>query len=80
MYLATISIVMHPPVKEALCSLNIWDVAENGLATTATDEAACDFVELLDTLLRDPITCYRMAKLLSDASHLAEDQIAVTPR
>ncbi|KAE9256668.1 hypothetical protein PF002_g1716 [Phytophthora fragariae] len=66
------SIVMHPPVKEALCSLNIWDVAENGLSTTATDEAACDFVELLDSLLRDPVTCQTLGKMLSNASHQSD--------
>lgn len=66
------SIVMHPPVKEALCSVNIWDVAENGLSTTATDEAACDFVELLDSLMRDPVTCQTLGKMLSNASHQSD--------
>ncbi|KAG6609296.1 uncharacterized protein IUM83_00572 [Phytophthora cinnamomi] len=67
------SMVMHPPVKEALCSLNIWDVAENGLSTTATDEAACDFVELLDALLHDPVTCQTLGKMLSDVSEVQNE-------
>ncbi|KAL4125235.1 hypothetical protein PRIC2_008820 [Phytophthora ramorum] len=62
------SMVMHPPVKQTLCSRNVWEIAENGLSTTATDDVACDFVELLETLLQDPITCETLRQMLSNSS------------
>ncbi|ETL34112.1 hypothetical protein L916_13612 [Phytophthora nicotianae] len=49
------STAVHSPVRQALCSLNIWDISENGLSAAVTDKTACDFVELLDSLLRDTV-------------------------
>ncbi|KAG6973340.1 hypothetical protein JG687_00000931 [Phytophthora cactorum] len=68
------SMVNHSPVKQALCSLNIWDIAENGLSMTATDKAACDFVELLDTLLRDPVIFEMMRRKMSGNVPDPQDQ------
>ncbi|GMF37564.1 unnamed protein product [Phytophthora fragariaefolia] len=71
---------MHPPVKESLCSLEFWDIVENGLSTTATEEAACDFVDLLDALLRDPATYQTLARMLSNTGHQLEAQSVTKPR
>ncbi|KAG7378484.1 hypothetical protein PHYPSEUDO_010059 [Phytophthora pseudosyringae] len=68
------SMAMHSPVRQSLGSLDIWDIAENGLSTTAADEAACDFVELLDALLRDPITFETMRQKLCGTASAPQHQ------
>ncbi|RLN48223.1 hypothetical protein BBJ28_00009566 [Nothophytophthora sp. Chile5] len=62
------SVAVFAPVKRLLPLLDIWSLIQNGLATTAAKETACDFVELLATLLRDPITFERL-KEMSYAEH-----------
>jgi hypothetical protein len=66
---------MHPPVKQVLCSINIWDIAENGLSTTAEDEAACDFIELLEMLLRDPVTYESLRQMLTHPPPNAQEGV-----
>ncbi|KAL3673467.1 hypothetical protein V7S43_001177 [Phytophthora oleae] len=73
------SIFMHSPVKQSLCSLNIWDIAENGISTAATNEAVGGFVVLLDTLLRDPVTWESLHQMV--ANNLpSSDQKITKPR
>lgn len=68
------SIVMHAPVKQLLCSLDIWGLTENGLSATATDEAACDFVDLLDSLLRDPMSSETLRRMLNASTQDSQEQ------
>ncbi|KAK1948172.1 hypothetical protein P3T76_000462 [Phytophthora citrophthora] len=69
------SIATHSAVKKSLCSLNFWDVAENGLSTAATDEAAGAFVKLLDTLLHDPVTWESLQQMVAKNSPSSDQKV-----
>ncbi|KAG1690330.1 hypothetical protein DVH05_028211 [Phytophthora capsici] len=66
------SIAMYSAVKKSLCSLNIWNIADNGLST---NEAANGFVKLLGTLLRDPATWESLQQMIAKNSPSSDHKV-----